>query len=918
MKTISKLIILGISFLLLSFTMIDVSYGASAVKGLDLHKIKDRPGNDPYFNSSSKKLTFDRFLELLLMGKKPDEDPVEKRLSESLDTSAKKSWADCLLAARHLSSNARDEVLTTKGSRPLCSTGVGNTRKSFVWVGNNQFEREDSHTLFKKKYLQQIKDAAAKVASFEGFKEIVTVHRVMFNPERYNRESEGFAISIRPGLNNRIVYMNDTKLIYLWKVNEAKARELVSGPLSKIQTFYAEEVIELGDAIKYNQYSYYSISGLTKSIVLYEDKARTKVLHRFAREDFINTESIAAREAIAKEKARFDSLERLPIVSSKYFMSAYAKMSGKGLKLADEIVDGREYRGGNSFEKEKAREDERALIKKFMTEELSRFDTNKPVWISGHIAFGEYNIKESHFPAKVTISVADTSDAFSKRYANVVHVQIVKSQVEKIPVPPEIANSIHKTNVIYFRALVKPFRAISTNMPQHFVGGTLDMILERMELIVVDTRRGVPALHLDIVGENKVLWTYTPPAYKEKIINTVKERGKIDEKIKACAASSKGPMACYPQLCREIRALGDEEGYTSCNADYINAYKKWKNSLISAINNKEADRVKTQMHNQGTERICRNRYSGSSVQSWMPVKGTPEYKTAMTACLSEPERDLYGPDILGLRLGMPLTDAKNFIKRQSIKFNANSTDSRPFEKATLYWTGDSNHGIAVFSLASGGHERVAAVSRRLYMGEKKLTTNQVLGGLRKKYGQELWSNGGRTLLWASPKGSNSPSANKCSELAELVEPRGGWDKPWGDGNSRGRARNRRQAAAMSAVAPQQECMAKHGMPTGPEDMMKLAQCIQELSLNATAPSGSARSSTESESGARLPFMVTATGTSKLFAGYESCGVVTIAHISTDNSGTVTDVSSVLFDPSWIARQPDFSFKSGKEEDLIDF
>lgn len=119
---------------------------------------------------------------------------------------------------------------------------------------------------------------------------------------------------------------------------------------------------------------------------------------------------------------------------------------------------------------------------------------------------------------------------------------------------------------------------------------------------------------------------------------------------------------------------------------------------------------------------------------------------------------------------------------------------------------------------------------------------------------------------------------------------------------------------MAAVAPQQECMAKHGMPTSPEDMQVLARCIRELAASATAP----QSSGASESGARLPFMVKASGTSGLYAGYESCGVVTIAHLNTDDAGIVKDISSVLFDPSWLARQPAFAFKSGGGEDQIDF
>ena len=48
MKITSKLIILSVFFLMLSFVLVEAGYAASAVKGLNLHKIKGKPGNDPF------------------------------------------------------------------------------------------------------------------------------------------------------------------------------------------------------------------------------------------------------------------------------------------------------------------------------------------------------------------------------------------------------------------------------------------------------------------------------------------------------------------------------------------------------------------------------------------------------------------------------------------------------------------------------------------------------------------------------------------------------------------------------------------------------------------------------------------------------------------------------------------------------
>ena len=544
---------------------------------------------------------------------------------------------------------------------------------------------------------------------------------------------------------------------------------------------------------------------------------------------------------------------------------------------------------------------------KKLEQELSRFDRNKTVWVSGALTLNPYNIDQSYFPLrKATVYMGENNLDLKDQW---VSVRLVQSQIVKLPIPSDMAKRMSLPRgggyAGIFRALVKP---VNTPGP----GRTLEFAVERLELLKTPQ-------HTAILDDKNVIWRYTPPGYKTFLATGAQQKAQeqkdIAELKKVCASSSDNPISCYSKLCSKIRVTGDMEGYKKCNADSKRAFRKWEKSQWAAINDKEAARLENKRQNMVTERMCRGRYTGYPAQSWMPVKGTPEFKAAMTACRNEPVRGVYGPDILGLRLGMPLNDADNFIKRQSMKYNTTLKDSRPFEKASLYWTEDSNHGIAVFSLVNGEQERVAAVSRRLYMGDKKLTANQVVNGLRKKYGQELWSNGNHTLLWASPEGSKKPSAKMCSGLAELIEPRAGWNRAWSSGNKRSKAISQRQAAAMSIVAPQQQCMAKHGMPSSPEDMQILARCIQEFAANATAPS---QSTEESKSDARLPFMVKATGTSELYAGYESCGAVTIAYFDTDDTGIVKDISSVLFDPSWIARQPAFAFKSDKGEDQIEF
>ncbi len=303
MKITSKLIILSLSFLILSLAVAEVGYAASAVKGLNLHKLQGKPANDPFLHDLSKDQAFKRFIELFVIGKAPKDATVGELADRGTIVGQGKALLDCLLAARHLNSEARGKVLSINRnmSDTVCHARIdGNAAtKAFVWKGESRFQVDDSYALFREKYLPQIKAAAAKVASFEGFKEIINVHAIRFNPNSYSSEKGGFTVGITPGSRIGQLSIKDKKSIYLWKVSKAKARELTEGPLRARTHIFAEEVIELGGVTKFGQkgrQSKYKINGVTKSIVLYADKARTKVLHRFAREDYLDMAAIAKRK----------------------------------------------------------------------------------------------------------------------------------------------------------------------------------------------------------------------------------------------------------------------------------------------------------------------------------------------------------------------------------------------------------------------------------------------------------------------------------------------------------------------------------------------------------------------------------------------------------------------------------------------
>lgn len=900
MKTISKQIILNTCFLLLGFAVVNITYAASAVKQLNLKTIKGKPGIP--FRADIKEMI--RLMELLVIGKTPDSVPIEQLVYLG-STAPSQDYALCALAVRHLTVKERAKVIT----KASCNAGKRN------WAGRHKLDREDSKKIFKQKYLPQIKKAAAKVASHKGFREIIIIGPASVRPDDYSREKGGFKFRFSLGYGIPMLSVADVKSIDVWKMTEAKARQLMDGMLAtkQGQVFQVETIIELGGVKKVSykgRLTRHKIIGRIKSVTLYAnaDKSLSKPLHRFTKEDYTDMAGIAASKAQAREQARLANLEKIKFADSKYFIAAYADLSGKGLKLVDEIFANKRY-SGNPFEIKKQKNRDHDQMKKILKQALARFDRNKKVWVSGAIVLKPYNIAQSYFPLHKTTVYARENNRDEK--AQWVRVQLVTSQIGKLPVPVDIAKRMtprqawrQGAHAGAFRALVKPVNALEP-------GRTLELAVERLELLKTNQ-------HIDILDDKNVIWSYTPPSYKKLMAKVsqgkANELDEIAQQKKVCAAS-KDPVSCYPKLCERIRKAEGKKKWESCMQETKLAIRKWKKSQWATINAKRDAKDENIRQSMVTEKMCRRKYTGYVVQPWMPVKGTPEFKSAMTACQNEPVRDVYGPDILGLRLGMSLNDANNFIRRQSVKQNTTLKDTRPFEKAALHWTKDANHGIAVFSVVNGEHERVAAVSRRLYMGDKKMTAGQVISGLRKKYGRELWSNGNQTLLWAFSKGSKKPSAKMCSGLVKLIEPRSGWNRTWGPGKKSSKASKQRQSTSMARVGRQQECMAKHGMPSSPATMQVFASCMQGLTTNASAPSQSGGKSGVS---ARLPFMIKASGNPKLYARYKACGPVVIARINKGRKGVLTDMSLVLFDPDWIARQPAFAFRSGKGESRIAF
>ena len=403
---------------------------------------------------------------------------------------------------------------------------------------------------------------------------------------------------------------------------------------------------------------------------------------------------------------------------------------------------------------------------------------------------------------------------------------------------------------------------------------------------------------------------------------------------KECAASES--FDCYKKLCAKVRETGDAGEWQSCNTKMQQANAK----RIAAIRNagqkdftaklaEQGRQQQNQISSQRSRAACENKFSGQNAKPWMPVKGSPEYTAAVTACLDVPVREPYGPDVLGLRLGMTEVETRDLLRRQQVKGFAQSTEARPFEEATLQWTREGNHGIGLFFVNNGDkyNKKVAAISRRLYADGNNMTAEQVVGGLREKYGRELWSGSKDTFLWTFPDGSNKASAKMCSGLTKLLEPRAGWTKDWGGGrssDSRQTRREKREQDRAAKMTAYNACISEFGGAgapmSSPPDMAKmqeLQRCIQEMKAGS-APASSGSSESSGGKGVRLPMMVPETGSPATYEPYKGCGPVAIARMNKDGSGALSDVSLVLFDSEWIASQPAFFFKSSKSSSQIQF
>lgn len=100
----------------------------------------------------------------------------------------------------------------------------------------------------------------------------------------------------------------------------------------------------------------------------------------------------------------------------------------------------------------------------------------------------------------------------------------------------------------------------------------------------------------------------------------------------------------------------------------------------------------------------------------------------------------YGPDILGLQLGMTLAETDKIIRsHKSPKDIIQGQSTTPFAQMRLYVLEPGDEAIAISTLNTPAGERVAAITRTVYFNPDSAPTQiAIIASLEKKYGKAFY------------------------------------------------------------------------------------------------------------------------------------------------------------------------------------
>ena len=391
------------------------------------------------------------------------------------------------------------------------------------------------------------------------------------------------------------------------------------------------------------------------------------------------------------------------------------------------------------------------------------------------------------------------------------------------------------------------------------------------------------------------------------------------------AACEKRPVvqreACYRDSC----ALNDHDRQRA-DLKYVprDVFFKCESLTTRARNAASSAEIERRSQADARKTACAMRYN--QVQLNIPGLHIPESErnAAVETCLRESTRTASGPDVIEIRLGMGMIEARSLARREvDNNRGERAKEPRPFMDGTLYISRDGNQGIAIYSFQNNGQEeKIAGVSRRIYFDKDGPAEEQISRAMRAKYGKEHWHDGNGMLLWAPE--AHLP-VETCAETQKFIIERGDWTRPWQAGGSRPElARPRTTVVSSDRVT---QCMQEANLKVEKKLAEKgldhhndgekywiaynaLTQHeIEQCQLVPTT--GASGANTMSDRGERLPMMIDVAGEPADYAAYEGCGPLLFIKVNQKATGIISDISTVLFDPSWIAEMPPFMFNPKK-------
>jgi hypothetical protein len=153
--------------------------------------------------------------------------------------------------------------------------------------------------------------------------------------------------------------------------------------------------------------------------------------------------------------------------------------------------------------------------------------------------------------------------------------------------------------------------------------------------------------------------------------------------------------------------------------------------------------------------------SGEQISRAVPKEPEP------AVAIARPKDIPYGPELIGLQLGMPFDDAvKKINEYMTVERIFTDDRSAPFSQGKMYLGKNGTEAIGLYTTMVEQQERVAAIWRRVYFEPGKVQLTSLIETLHKKFGKpavEKTSFNGGVLEWHDLK---AKKINKCQNSIE--------------------------------------------------------------------------------------------------------------------------------------------------------